>query len=233
MNRTNIDYLDYTWSPVVGCKRACPYCWARQLHNMRHKAYLEGKKLPIQYAKPFEEIQFFPERLDEPAKVKKPSTIGVCFTSDLFGNGEIQDYWIYQIIAAIRKSPQHTFMFLTKNSNGYAQWYPLLPENCMLGLTQTIANQREISWFIQCSAFNPPLPGFPNRKLFLSLEPLLGSFEGISFAGIDLIIVGAMTGKKHVKPALEWVQSIKHPNIIYKENLLKIYPNLKSNEPIL
>jgi len=31
MNRTKIDWCDYTWNPVVGCLHGCPYCYARRM----------------------------------------------------------------------------------------------------------------------------------------------------------------------------------------------------------
>jgi DNA repair photolyase len=71
MSKTKIEWTEYSWNPSVGCENKCEYCYARKLHNKRYKAYLAGKKLPVQYAKPFEEIQLFPNRLNEPLHIKK------------------------------------------------------------------------------------------------------------------------------------------------------------------
>jgi protein gp37 len=56
--RTGIQWTDTTWNPVVGCTQVspgCAHCYAKTLHDMRHRAYQAGKlrQLP-QYAKPFE-----------------------------------------------------------------------------------------------------------------------------------------------------------------------------------
>jgi len=30
MGQTKIEWCDYTWNPVVGCKHGCSYCYARR-----------------------------------------------------------------------------------------------------------------------------------------------------------------------------------------------------------
>ena len=30
MNKTKIDWADYTWNPVTGCLHGCSYCYARK-----------------------------------------------------------------------------------------------------------------------------------------------------------------------------------------------------------
>lgn len=29
MNKTGIEWTDFTWNPVTGCLHDCPYCYAR------------------------------------------------------------------------------------------------------------------------------------------------------------------------------------------------------------
>lgn len=31
MNKTDIEWADMTWNPVVGCKHGCEYCYARRI----------------------------------------------------------------------------------------------------------------------------------------------------------------------------------------------------------
>ena len=51
MNKTKIEWCDYTWNPVVGCKTGCDYCYAERM-NKRFK-----------WIKDWKEPEFFPERL--------------------------------------------------------------------------------------------------------------------------------------------------------------------------
>lgn len=197
MNRTKIDWpgLKFTWNPIIGCKRGCYYCYAKKINDR------------FKFIPNWNEPQFFEERLHEPYEVKKPSTIFVGSMSGMF-EYTIKPDWFFKILNVCKDNPHHTFMFLTKNPKAY---YLPIYSNCMLGLTITKGNQNEINEFIKHS----------NGKRFLSIEPLLDRFEGIKFDGIDLIIVGAMTGKNAIKPKKEWIESIKHHNIYYKNNIKK------------
>ena len=200
MNKTQIDWprLDYTWNPVVGCKHNCYYCYAKKM-NDRFKWIPDWK-----------EPKFFSERLVEPYRLRKPSIIFVGSMCDLFGSW-VDRNWIGRIIKVAADNPEHQFMFLTKNPKGYFHTY--FPKNCLLGLTLTG----------QESDINNRLDGFsmnqPTNYRFVSIEPLLGSFERVSLTAINLVIVGAMTGRGAIKPKREWIKSIKHPNIHYKSNI--------------
>ena len=85
-DKTQISYLDAAWNVITGCTHAgspgCDHCYAKAEHDRRHKAFLAGKKMPPQYAKPFSEIQFHADRLDRPLHWRKARDIGVCFTGE-------------------------------------------------------------------------------------------------------------------------------------------------------
>ena len=129
MSPTGINYLDETWNPVTGCTHAgspgCDNCWARELHERRHKAYRHREKvyggsgiadfqtIPAQYAKPFSEIQFHKKRFDQPLRWRKPRVIGVCFGGDLL-HDDVPTREIWRVFSAMRIAPQHTYLVLTK-----------------------------------------------------------------------------------------------------------------------
>ena len=120
MSSTRIDYLTDTWSPVIGCTHSgspgCDRCWARELHDMRHRARLAGKHLPVQYAKPFSTIQLREHWLAEPLSWRKPrKRVGVCFGGDLF-HADVPDSFIDRVFAVMALCPQHTFLLLTKRA---------------------------------------------------------------------------------------------------------------------
>jgi protein gp37 len=190
----SIGWAQKSWNPVVGCQYGCSYCYAKKM-NDRFK-FIPNWEIPV----------FFKERLNEPLLLKKPSVIFVGSMCDLFGDW-VNIKWIDAVIEITKQCPQHTFMFLTKNPVGYNGFS--FPENCRIGLTITSGNQQKLLDFFYYST----------GKRFLSIEPLLGSFEGIIFPGIDMVIIGAMTGKNAVIPKKEWIHAIEHPNRIYKKNI--------------
>src|SRR5574340_892262 len=122
---SKIEWCDTTWNPITGCTKisqGCKNCYAAELHDRRHKAVLNGAKLPAQYAKPFGEIQLFPERLEMPRHWKKPRRIFVNSTSDLF-HEDVPDEFINQIFAAMYLGQQHIFLILTKRPDRMCKWF--------------------------------------------------------------------------------------------------------------
>jgi len=124
MGQTGIEWTDRVWNPTVGCTRVsdgCRHCYAFQLHDQRHAAYQAGKKLPIQYARPFKELQLVPDRLENPLHWRKPCRIFVNSMSDLF-HDDVPDEFIDRVFAVMAMCPQHTFQVLTKRAEKMLQY---------------------------------------------------------------------------------------------------------------
>lgn len=115
-DHSDIEWTDATWNPVVGCEQispGCAHCYAKTLHDMRHRAFLDGKRLPIQYAEPFEVIQLRPDRLDQPLRWRTPRQIFVNSTTDLF-HVDVPDDFLDKIFGVMALASWHTFQVLTK-----------------------------------------------------------------------------------------------------------------------
>ena len=217
MNKTKIEYVDYTWNPITGCYHNCPYCYARRIaerfKSKQNYAYINGVK-PAHIKEPFPygfRPTYHPDRLEEPLKVVVPSRILVCSMGDIMGEW-VPDEWIRSVIEVTRKCPQHTFLFLTKNPQRYFFFKDEFPDNCWLGASIT-TNEQTVQnpdgSFIVTSAHTIADTMSFFKHSFLSIEPLLNNIaEDLPIAGIDWIIVGGQTGPNAVKPEDEWIENL-------------------------
>lgn len=216
MNKTKIEWADYTWNPVTGCWHGCAYCYARKIATRYGKELEDNSATNLTYPRihcldnkikgnPYPYI-FQPTlhryRLEEPAQKTKPQTIFVCSMADLFGDW-VPDEWIEAVFAACERAPQHTYIFLTKNSDRYLRLHldGKLPtrENMWYGTTVTgIPSEYLFTW------------GEVNT--FFSIEPLLGPLPVAiyEFGAPSGIIIGPETGnrKGKVTPKKKWVDDL-------------------------
>lgn len=198
INKTKIEWCDYTWNPVTGCEHNCSYCYARKIANR-----FTGNFNPTIHH----------NRLSQPDRCKNASTIFVVSMGDLFGDW-VETDWICAVYEVMERNPQHTFMTLTKNPKRYKEFKPL--NNVMRGVTMDIANIDRWNDF----------RGVDGRK-FVSCEPLLSDMSIIDFSSVELVIVGA---EKTLPPKKEWIDSIKHDNIFYKNNIKPFLAQTKITE---
>ena len=227
MNRTKIEYADYSWNPVTGCygpggtaeqPNWCPYCWAKKQAERGMGPY--GQFPKEQRFRP----RIWEERLLEPNFLKKPSRILVCFMGDLFGDW-VPEEWIRKITVTPRLPwvKHHTFLFLTKNPKRLPEFNPW-PENAWIGATATdnLMMNDALHYFDRVEA----------SLKFLSLEPMLEAIDPGALYFVDWVIIGSLTGpgvnplqKDWIEPILLYSERIGLP-IFLKENLLKLFPDL-------
>ncbi|MNR93472.1 Phage protein Gp37/Gp68 [compost metagenome] len=182
-DNTKIEWADASWNPIVGCTKVsegCRNCYAFDLHTMRHKAKLEGKQLPEQYAKPFSEIQLFPNRLDQPLRWKRPRKIFVNSLSDLF-HPDVPDSFLDEIFTVMAKAKQHIFMVLTKRPERMKRYM----EGCQRGADDMGGRFPWPNVWMGVTAENqqaaderiPLLLQTPAAVRWLSVEPMVGPVD--------------------------------------------------------
>jgi len=219
MNRTKIEWVrnpdgtqGYTWNPITGClgpigtpdnPQRCPYCYAHRLARGRLKRhYLSnfwGDKILLPNGDPMDPFipRFWPNRLDEPFRVRKPNTIFVCSMGEPF-NQYYPFHWLENIFDIFWQAHHHTFIVLTKNPEGARQRN--YPKNVWLGVT--VSSFRD--WRRVCSLQDGNTEAYIK---FISFEPLLDDALDttiISLNGIDWVIIGAQT-KPTVLPKAKWI----------------------------
>ena len=202
---TGIPYVDETWNLGCGCTKIAPgclHCWAEELHTMRHKAFLAGKHVPPQYAKPFSEVQFLPKRLDQPLHWRKPRDIFVCSMSDLF-HPKVSDRIIRAAFETMWAADQHRYFIFTKRverANHFLEQYDPLTENIWLMLS--ISTQKEADEKI------PILLNTNVAHRGLSIEPLLSLIDLPFALKLSWVILGAESGSKRRPCNLDWIRQI-------------------------
>lgn len=193
--KTTITWCDFTWNPVTGCLRGCDYCYARQLAQR-----LAGR---AKYPKddPFQPL-LHEDRFQEPIKMKKPARIFVCSMGELWGPW-VPTRWQELVLQVTEACPQHRFLFLTHNRQGYAsllddsirdsigdpgQW-----QNCWWGVTITEGELHN--------------HGGPPGRRFVSFEPILGPVS-LGLDRIDWAILGGLIRPRVERPEPRWVTDL-------------------------
>lgn len=184
-NKNKIDYCDYTWNPIGGCLRACPYCYMQRMEK-RFPGIMQPK--------------FYPKRLHQPMRVKKPSQIFVGSSGEMWG-GWINSEHIDDVLdVCVTFAPQHTYLFLTKNPKRYGDFRCI--ENGWYGTTvdgteRTERNIRDLIYYTQRG----------ESLRFVSFEPLLAPVEPDLY-GIGWVIIGADSTRGAEKPPDKWADVI-------------------------
>lgn len=237
---TGIEWTDETWNPVVGCTKVsqgCKFCYAKTLHDKRHKAFHEGKKMPAQYQHPFEIVQLKPERLKKPFSWRKPRRVFVNSVSDLFHEDVPFDY-IDKVWVTMANAPAHTYQILTKRPERMLEYVTGLyadigrleqpARELLLDNIPPRVDPEQVLWH-WLGQFKTPTPNVwlgvsvenmrvinrvdilrktPAALRFLSCEPLLGALE-LDLTGLHWVITGGESGHEARPCDPDWVRSIR------------------------
>lgn len=222
MNKTGIEYLDYTWNPIaMRCDRVspgCDNCWHLRMAN-RMKS---NPVLSIEKRSAYGQHSQYLDRtkMDELLRLKTPARIGVQFMGDLF-HDSISDGWIDEVIDVCSLALQHKFFFLTKR--------PARMRQAILRFKKAGGKPCNIWWGVsvenQATADEriPYLLSVLDINRFISVEPLLESvslegFDGKVYrpwldtkawaCGIHWVICGAETGPKARPMKWNWAISL-------------------------
>jgi len=233
MNKSPIDWCDFTWNPITGCLHTCEYCYARKLARRfcgdvrlnkssgQIKQWLpddpKDMKGNILYVlpEPFKAegktpLQFptgFSPTLHEyrlPMPAQKKKPANIFVCSMADLFGAwVPDEWIRRVFEACEAAPWHNYLFLTKN-----------PQR-LCDMANAGWLPKHENWWYGTSVTKKGDRFFGGRigdNVFISIEPLMGSLDaGVgSFGGAKWIIVGAETGNRRgkVAPQREWIENI-------------------------
>ena len=132
------------------------------------------------------EFKILPERLNQPASIKKPTKFFVNSMSDLF-HEKMPFKFLDEIFKVIANTPQHHYQILTKREHILQKYFSkrTAPANVWLGVTveNELAKHRiDI------------LRNIKANIRFISIEPLIGDVGTLDLNGIHWVIVGGESG---------------------------------------
>jgi protein gp37 len=185
MNKTEIDWADYSFNPVKGlCPMACTYCYARRFYKRF------GWDETIRY-----DDSVFSSQL--PGKPGDRYFVGS--TMELFGPW-IEEWWLKQIFEWVSAYPQRTFIFLTKRPENLIKWSPF-PKNCWVGVSAATNSQLQYGL--------AHIADVQATVKFISFEPLLERMSFLAAEMVDGIIIGQQwPATKMTEPKILWIQEL-------------------------
>lgn len=233
MNKSKIDWCDFSWNPVTGCHNTCEYCYARkQAWRFSGDVRLNKSSGKIKQWLPDSPDETHGEilyTLPEPFKTEAGSTLqfptGFAPTlheyrlqmpaqkkkpANIFVcsmadlfGDWVPDEWIEKVFSTCEAVPWHNYLFLTKNPNRYCD------------LANSGKLPKHDNWWYGTTVTNKGqriFGGGISYNTFISVEPLKECLDvGLgSFGGARWIIVGAETGNSvnKVKPEKEWIENV-------------------------
>ena len=233
MGKTNIEWTDKSWQPLVGCSPVsdgCDNCYAARdaagrLQNHPDYAGLteKGRYGVTRYNG---KTRLLEKRLDQPLRWRKPCRIFVCSMGDLFHESVPFEY-IGKVFAVMYAAHKHTFQVLTKRPTRMLEF--LSEWNFSESMKWLLAS-KEINYrlggrdpfnlwqdhplpnvWLGVSAENqktadsrvPLLLIAPAALRFVSVEPILGPVDLTRLHFEDITNVNALTGHHGVTLPLE------------------------------
>ena len=220
MGKTNIEWADRVWNPIVGCTIVSPGCtncyamrMAARLNRMLPSSHYEGLTQSVN-GKPVwtGKVALAPDHIFKaPLYWRKPTRVFVNSMSDLF-HEDVPDEWVDDVFAMMISQKRHQFQVLTKRPLRMREYvtriYDALsidspfspPGNIWLGASvedQARADERI-----------PLLLDTPAAVRFISAEPLLGPVDVTQYlhdSDCSILSHEVCTCCDPREPCLDWV----------------------------
>jgi len=207
----NIEWAQWSWNPVTGCRHNCPYCYARDIATRFY---------PMQF-----EPAFWYKRLTAPKNTPSPKqaehdisfrNVFTCSMADLFGRWVPQE-WIEAVLAQAEANPQWNFLFLTKFASRLVGFK--FPKNAWIGTT--------VDCQARVKAAEDAFAKVDAPVKWLSIEPMI---EPLHFKNLEIFNWLVIGGASKSTQTPEWRVPVWWWAPLYQQAIesgLSVY--LKSN----
>lgn len=198
----SIEWAQWSWNPVTGCRHECPYCYARDI------ALGERMQQSNLYPNGWEPT-FRSAALNAPKNTRVPKeaatdtryrNVFTCSMADLFGRW-VPVEWIDAVMMAVQGNPQWNFLFLTKFPQRFAEIE--IPANAWMGTT--------VDMQARVKNAEKAFESVKSGVRWLSVEPMI---EPITLTRPDLfnwVVIGGASSSKQTptwQPPYRWIESL-------------------------
>ena len=130
-DKSKIEWLDggSTWNPMIGCEKVsdgCARCYAERMAMRFRKPGMPFGGVVDRFGWTGL-TRFFPERLEQPFRWRRPRRIFTCSMGDLF-HESLTDEQIAAVFGVMAATPQHQYVVLTKRLNRALKWFDAIAQ---------------------------------------------------------------------------------------------------------
>lgn len=216
--KSDIEWTDATWSPVIGCTKespGCKNCYAEREVETRWSKNPRS----MWFGRKFTDVGLRPQALSQPLGWRKPRRIFVCPRADLFHPDVPYDF-IAAVFGAMALTRRHTYQVLTKRAERMRDFFVSIgPEQVREFTLRNAGRMMSGGWqwplpnvHLGVSVENqeyanariPLLLETPAAVRWISAEPLLGPINLNAIGRRDMkfsaLFPGALAPQK-----LDWV----------------------------
>ena len=212
-DNASIEWAQFSWNPITGCKHDCSYCYARDIAKRFYPQDFEPSIYPDRFSAPYN------TKVLEAAKQNTAyKNIFTGSMADLFGRW-VPTEWIESVFMVVAENPQWNFLFLTKFPKRMVEFD--YPENAWLGTS--------VDCQARVTAAEEAFKNVSSGTKWLSVEPMLEPLKFNHLDRFDWIVIGGASrssGTPAWVPPLDWVIDLHNQaraagcKIYYKDNLL-------------
>ncbi len=195
-DNASIEWAQWSWNPITGCKHDCPYCYARDIAKRFYPQGFETSIYPCRFSAAV--------NTKVPSKAEEDTAYRNVFTgsmADIFGRW-VPEEWITMVIDRVRDNPQWNFLFLTKFPQRVHE-FGEMPENAWMGTTvdcqERVANAEK--------AFAKMGGGIK----WLSIEPMLTPLKFTRLDLFDWVVIGGASKSAQTPawvPPFDWIADL-------------------------
>lgn len=197
-----IEWAQWSWNPVTGCKHDCPYCYARDIalgaRMQQASLYPNGWEPTLR-----SNSLGTPESMRVPAQAQTDTryrNVFTCSMADLFGRW-VPASWIDAVMATVRDSPEWNFLFLTKFPQRLAECE--IPDNAWMGTTVDLQ--------ARVASAEKAFAKMGGKIKWLSVEPMLEPLHFDHLELFDWVVIGGSSKSEQTPewhPPYRWIESL-------------------------